>query len=318
MVRAAAFVGILILMFWYLRSHRQMRVAVAFAVAPLTVPVGWVLLTRDFSAIVTALFAYPLALVAGIPLYFGLRRLGWLSLWHIVFGSAILGVFIGGVIVRPSSFNQGTVAVAIMCSVVGAAVGLVFWLIAFPGAKSKPTHGGATMAVVLFLVAACLIPSLWRTEAHAADLSRLGPYGRISSFCGPGIIPRDEATFPFTGCFFLSSGHVATRILATHRITVSVDTAGHEVFAADGVTVMEDRGTASGTNLAFVGISGEAGYRFCAGPTDRNIRCPARVTVFSRSADKSILFMVSECLPPQYDVCVSTQNNWDHEKSRQH
>lgn len=59
MVITALFVGIMILVFWYLLRQAQTRVAVAFTVAPLTSPVAWLLMTRDLTTTVTAIFAYP-------------------------------------------------------------------------------------------------------------------------------------------------------------------------------------------------------------------------------------------------------------------
>lgn len=103
-----------------------------------------------------------------------------------------------------------------------------------------------------------------------------------------------------------------------HRVEVSLDNAGNEAFKVDGALITDTGNTASGTNLAYVGAGGVAGYRFCEGPTDRNNGCPASITIYSRAADKSVLFMVSQCMGPKYRVCVLTQENWDYEKSRQH
>jgi len=154
-------------------------------------------------------------------------------------------------------------------------------------------------------------------SARAQDLQKLGPYGKRSSYCGSKAVPRDISTIPFIGCFYLSAGHSAQGTLSKHQIDLSVDTAGNEVFKVDGIVITDTQDTASETNLAYVG-RGAAGYTFCEGPTDRNTMCPADITIFSRNADKSVLFLVSECLAPQYRICVTTPENWDYENSRRH
>jgi hypothetical protein len=155
-------------------------------------------------------------------------------------------------------------------------------------------------------------------QARAQDpaQSNLGVYGKTSAYCGPQAIPRNSPTIPEIGCFHLSPGHRATGTFSTHRVEVSVDSAGKEAFKVDGALVMEARDTASGTKLPYVGVGGVAGYRFCEGPTDRDTGCPADITIFSRNSDKTVLFMVSECLPPEYHLCVSTQENWNYAKSQ--
>jgi hypothetical protein len=155
-------------------------------------------------------------------------------------------------------------------------------------------------------------------RAQTPDLSKLGVYGKTSTYCGTKEIARNPQAIPDVGCFYLSSGRHAIGTLASHHIDVSVDNAGVEVFMVDGDLVVDTRDTASGTNIAYVGASGTTGYRFCEGATDRNTGCPISLIAFSRNADKSIFFMVSECVPPNYRLCVTTQENWDYEKSRQH
>jgi hypothetical protein len=159
---------------------------------------------------------------------------------------------------------------------------------------------------------------LAQVRAQDPAQSNLGVYGKTSTYCGAEAIPRNSPIIPEIGCFYLSPGHRATRTFSTHRVEVSVDSAGVEVFKVDGALVMEARDTASGTKLPYVGASGAAGYRFCEGPTDRNTGCPATITIFSSDSDKTVLFIVSECLPPTYRVCVTTQENWNYEKSRLH
>jgi len=81
--------------------------------------------------------------------------------------------------------------------------------------------------------------------------------------------------------------------------------------------VKEDRHTATWTNLPYVSEGGVAGYLFSKEAEDRNSPHPSHIEIYSRNPDKSILFMVVECLPPNSRLCVTTQKNWDFEKSRQ-
>jgi hypothetical protein len=155
-------------------------------------------------------------------------------------------------------------------------------------------------------------------KAQEAVQPNLGIYGETASYCGAGAVARNPVTIPNIGCFRLSPGHAAVGRFSTHRVEVSVNSQGHEIFSVNGAPVVETHETASGTQLPYVGVGGVAGYRFCEGPTDRNTGCPVSITIFSRDADRTALFMVSECLPPKYRLCVTTQANWDYEKSRAH
>jgi len=168
------------------------------------------------------------------------------------------------------------------------------------------------------LIAASSALFLAHASAQVTLPSRLGVYGKLSAYCGTEEIVRNIQTIPAIGCFSLSAGHGAVGTFASHRVEVSVDDAGNEVFKVDGALLVETHDNASGTQLPYVGVGGVAGYRFCEGPTDRNTGCPASITIFSRNSDKTILFMVSQCFPPEYHLCVTTQQNWDFEKSRRH
>jgi hypothetical protein len=114
-----------------------LRVAVAFVVAPLAVPVTLFLIFRDPTAMVAAMFSYPLALVPGIPMYFILRRLGWLHLWRFVLCSAVLAACIGVAMSLPISMHRNISTLVAVLTANGAMVGLVFWLVAFAGASSN-------------------------------------------------------------------------------------------------------------------------------------------------------------------------------------
>jgi hypothetical protein len=154
--------------------------------------------------------------------------------------------------------------------------------------------------------------------SHAQD-SKLGSYGQLSTYCGHAPIPADATLVPQIGCFTLSPGRSAQGTLAGHLVKVSVDVRGQEVFAVDGTVVVETydrkRQPSRFTNLAFVHTQGVAGYGICEVATNDGW-CPTHITVFGTRPDKSILFVVSECLAPGYRVCVTTQENWDYELSK--
>ncbi len=185
-----------------------------------------------------------------------------------------------------------------------------------------PNDLGVHMNAVSQRTICCLLiaiaNALFLSQASADETlpPNLGVYGKLSSYCGTKEIGRNIQTIPEIGCFYISVGHVAVGTVASHRVELSVDHTGNEIFKVDGALVVETHDTASGTQLPYVGVGGVAGYRFCEGPTDRNTFCPVSITVFSRNSDKTILFMVSECLPPDYHACVTTKENWDYERSR--
>src|SRR5207237_1843693 len=133
---------------------------------------------------------------------------------------------------------------------------------------------------------------LAKAIAHDPAQSNLGVYGKTPTYCGPQAIPRNSPTIPEIGCFYLSPGHRATGTLSTHRVEVSVDSAGKEAFKVDGALVMEARDTASGTKLHYEGVGGGAGYRCCEGRTDRSAGCPADITIFSSNSNDTIHFLV--------------------------
>jgi hypothetical protein len=173
-----------------------------------------------------------------------------------------------------------------------------------------------TIAVAIFTTTS--LPGFTGAQAEQPGASHLGAYGKTSTYCGAEAIPRNQPTIPQVGCFYLSAGHRAIGTFATHSVEISIDDTGAAIFIVDGQRISESHDTASWTNLPYVTAGGVAGSSICEKPTNRNAACPSRITIFSKDPDKAILFSVSACLPPQYHLCVTTQANWDYEKSRVH
>jgi hypothetical protein len=157
-----------------------------------------------------------------------------------------------------------------------------------------------------------------RAGAENSLAPDLAPYASISNWCGRATISQNVTEVPWIGCFILSAGHSATRTFSNHRVGVAVDMAGQDVFTVDGTVVTTStapKRLPSETNLPFIHETG-AGYVFCEDGAGRS--CPFEITIFERNPDRSVLFVVDECLPPGYSVCVSTQENWDYETARRH
>lgn len=130
---AVLVLGAIIWTFWYFPTHGQVRVAIGFAIAPMVVPVACALLFRDVRALgATAVIAYPVALVTGIPLYFILEYLGWLQFRRFLLASILAAAATGLAIASHATGPPSPTAIA-MCSGFGALVGATFWLIAFAG-----------------------------------------------------------------------------------------------------------------------------------------------------------------------------------------
>ena len=163
--------------------------------------------------------------------------------------------------------------------------------------------------VAMSLLVAALCAQALPTHADAP--SSLRKYGLPQTYCGTEAIPQDITTIPWIGCFTLSADHSATGTFSNHQVEVAVDANGEEVFTVDGtvITTIRFPQRASETNVPYVHVT-SSGYGFCdeAGAAF----CPSSITVFSRNSDRSVLFMVAECLPPTYRVCVLTQQNWLH------
>lgn len=135
-----------------------MRTVIAFLLAPLATmtlaafaPSDW-----GFFAFLTVCYAYPLMLIAGVPSYLYFRRKGWLKLWQVVSAGVIVGVVVPTLLAISSGLESllsqakydsappdhlvSVLALPLLGAVLGAAIALVFWLIAI-GPSSRVPHG---------------------------------------------------------------------------------------------------------------------------------------------------------------------------------
>jgi hypothetical protein len=131
-----------------------MRTIIAFAIAPLVAPLVLSLYFGlgspgsliGFILIFGSMFAYGAALLVGIPLYLVLRRMGWHGPAMLALCGALIGVgswmfflfvfpmLTGGPSkdLREVFANLGVFDFLILPALLGAASGLLFWLIARP------------------------------------------------------------------------------------------------------------------------------------------------------------------------------------------
>lgn len=166
------------------------------------------------------------------------------------------------------------------------------------------------ITLIAFIACGMCISEAW-AQVPEVIVPNLGPYGRLSSYCGEGEIPKNPFSIPQLGCFYLDKWRVAIGDFLNHRVEVDVDPDGKEVFIVDDVTVVTTRDPTTHkpvTNLPFIKPGGTPGVTICE---EDGSACPTRIEVFSRNPDKSVLFMVSECLP-EHRLCASTQAGWDN------
>jgi hypothetical protein len=184
------------------------------------------------------------------------------------------------------------------------------------GSNRDIAYGVAATAGVLLLMALAWIRS---SQPQGANANPLGPYAEISTYCGRAGIADNVTTIPWVGCFRLHAGNSAEGTFAGKRLRIQVDASGAEHFSVNGLGIVnriqKPGRTASGTNLPLVHAGGVGGYAFCRGGEPLNF-CPSDIEVFTRAPDKSVVFTVAECLPPTYQVCVLTLENWRYEVSR--
>jgi hypothetical protein len=142
---------------------------------------------------------------------------------------------------------------------------------------------------------------------------RLNVYGHENAFCDEGPISKDPAAIPWIGCFSLSAGHRAKGEFYGQHMEVAVGLAGYEVFTVNGTLAAGEYDSNFQQRVVPPFFRVGNGYAFCrdAASTD----CPTLINVFSRNSDKSVLFMVAECLPPKNHICVLNRKNWNYENS---
>ena len=120
------------------------KIIKAFLLAPLApCLVQAVAMKNPVGLIVYAFFSYPLVAVFGVPSFLLFRRLGWLSLPHIVLAGSVLGVV--SALLLSSVFGWGlesyaaqSVALSLaIFAVHGAIAAGVFWFIGLRGNGSN-------------------------------------------------------------------------------------------------------------------------------------------------------------------------------------
>jgi hypothetical protein len=144
-----------------LRSHEMTRVRIAFVIAPLVVPLSllpwlltgnvapnWILTTMIIGAVV----GYVGTFVFGTPVYLLLKVRGYTALWIAIAAGFAIGdlMWLFFSVIFALSLDEGAAGVRFALSdpptlggvfwpggVLGAAVGLVFWLIARPNSQAQ-------------------------------------------------------------------------------------------------------------------------------------------------------------------------------------
>ena len=124
----------------------MIRVVLGFLLAPITPMAPFIILNlivnRSFQGagpflVVGILYAYPVMLVAGVPLYIHAKTKGIFTLEHTVKAAALTGAIVG-IIVPISFITKSTITltlgaalvVGLMGTLIGTAVGFTFWQIA--------------------------------------------------------------------------------------------------------------------------------------------------------------------------------------------
>ena len=132
-----------------------MRKIVAFIIAPLATMIGALIdpSSWGFFAFLTLFYSYPLALLVGVPAFLHFRRKGWLKLWQVLAAGATVGLAIPLLITLSfgpdALLKQATSAanppkhllvvfvLPAIGAAIGAAVALIFWIIAYASLSGK-------------------------------------------------------------------------------------------------------------------------------------------------------------------------------------
>jgi hypothetical protein len=95
--------------------------------------------TLDVRTMSFTVLAYPVALILGVPAYFILRRMGRVELPWIVVVGMILASALGAVFFWMPRSYEGAIAArnTVLFCALGAATGVVFWLVGFASLRSN-------------------------------------------------------------------------------------------------------------------------------------------------------------------------------------
>lgn len=122
------------------RGNAMARVVAAFLLAPPAgvLLVGVVTQTVELG-LLGAMTAYPLALVFGVPMFFFLRRRGWLRWWQLTLGGAACAVpFIALYLFlsEPAYLPDAALVDSLYLLACGAAIGMAFWALGVLGNRA--------------------------------------------------------------------------------------------------------------------------------------------------------------------------------------
>lgn len=115
------------------------RVTVAFLVAPLAPALCFGAVSGlAAGALYVAAWAYPSALVLGVPAYCFMRKRGWLKLWQVSIGSSALGLLSYALFFSVFEYSgSGAGRIVLFAAPVFTAcalvTGITFWAIALRG-----------------------------------------------------------------------------------------------------------------------------------------------------------------------------------------
>ncbi|MBZ4187152.1 hypothetical protein K7B09_12555 [Thermomonas sp. RSS23] len=73
-----------------------------------------------------SIIAFPSALLFGVPLYLGFRKLDWLAWWQVALGAALAGA-LGAVALHALDRTTYLFGLLGLCSGLGTLAGLAFW-----------------------------------------------------------------------------------------------------------------------------------------------------------------------------------------------
>ncbi len=180
----------------------------------------------------------------------------------------------------------------------------------------RPYKGSIVLRPILALLFLALLVFHANIAAAQQQPLVMDGYRPAPRLCGEKSAPLNVETIPWIGCFYLAPGHNSTGTFIGHKVDIGVDVDGVGQFIVDGAAIEYTRKstkTTSGTNIPYVGTVGGSGISICN--DGERSSCPSLISVISSNEDKTILFSVAECLPPDFRTCVLTKANWDYKIS---